>query len=40
MLKSLKKNETIKEHVNRTLIEKVGENRNIKKVLYVMTDKY
>ena len=26
--------------MNRTLIEKVGENRNVKKVLEVMTEKY
>ena len=40
LLESLKKNDTIKEYVNRTLIEKVGENRNVKKVLDVMTEKY
>ena len=40
LLESLKKNDTIKEYMNRTLIEKVGENRNVKKVLEVMTEKY
>ena len=40
LLESLKKNDTIKEYVNRTLIEKVGENRSVKKVLDVMTEKY
>ena len=40
LLESLKKNDTIKEYVNITLIEKVGENRSVKKVLDVMTDKY
>ena len=32
LLESLKRNDTIKEYVNRTLIEKVGENQNVKKV--------
>ena len=36
----MNKNDTIKEYVNRTLIEKVGEDRNVKKVLDVMTEKY
>ena len=30
----------IKEYVNRTLIEKVGENRTIKRMLDMMTEKY
>ena len=40
LLESLKRNDTIKEYVNRTLIEKVGENRNVKKVWEVMTEKH
>ena len=36
LLESLK-NDAIKEYVNRTLIEKVGENRNVKRVLEVLT---
>ena len=40
LLVSLKKNDTIKEYVNRTLIEKVGQNRSVKKALDVMTGKY
>ena len=40
LLESLKKNETIKEYVSGKLIEKIGNNRNVKKVLDVMTEKY
>ena len=40
LLESLKKNDAIKEYVNRTLIEKVGEDRNVKKVLDVMNEKF
>ena len=40
LLKSLKKNDVIKDFVNRTLIEKVGETRTVKKVLEVMSEKF
>ena len=40
LLESLKKNDVIKDFVNRTLIEKVGETRTVKKVLDIMTEKF
>ena len=40
LLESLKKNNTIKEYVNRTLIEKVGNDRTVKKILDVLAEKY
>ena len=40
LMESLKKTDVIKEYVSRTLIEKIGENRNIKKVLEIMTEKF
>ena len=40
MLESLKENEAIKEFVVKTLVEKVGEIRIVKKILEVMTEKF
>ena len=40
LLESLKKNEVIKEFVVRTLVEKVGETRTVKRILEVMTEKF
>ena len=39
-MESLKKNEVIKDFVNRTLIEKVGTTRTATKILEVMSEKY
>ena len=36
----LKRNDSIKEYVNRTLIEKVGNNRTVQKILDVLAEKY
>ena len=40
MIESLKKNEAIKEFVNRTLIERVGETRTVEKILDIMSEKF
>ena len=40
LIESLKKNEAIKEFVVKTLVEKVGQTRTVKKVLEVMTEKF
>ena len=40
MIESLKKNDPIKEFVVKTLVEKVGQTRTVKKVLEVMTEKF
>ena len=40
MIESLKKNEVIKEFVNRTLIERVGETRTVEKILEIMSEKF
>ena len=40
LLESLKKNDVIKDYVNRTVIEKVGDNRNAKRILEVLEQKY
>jgi len=40
LLESLKKNDTIKDFVTKTLIEKVGEMRTVDRVLNVMAEKY
>ena len=40
LMESLKKNEVIKDFVNRTLIEKVGTTRTATKILEVMSQKY
>ena len=40
LLESLKKNDSIKEYVHRTLIEKVGNDRTVKRILDVLSDKY
>ena len=40
LLESLKKNEVIKEFVVKTLVEKVGETRTVKRILEVMTEKF
>ena len=37
-MESLKKNENIKEFVVKTLVEKVGETRTVKRVLEVMIE--
>ena len=39
LIESLKKNEAIKEFVNRTLIERVGETRTVDKILEIMSEK-
>ena len=39
-MESLKKNEAIRDFVNRTLIEKVGTTRTVTKILEVMSEKY
>ena len=40
LLESLKKNEAIKEFVVKTLVEKVGETRTVKRILEVMAEKF
>ena len=40
MLESLKKNEAIKDFLIKTLVEKVGEVRTVKRILEIMTEKY
>ena len=40
LMESLKKNEVIKQFVNNTLIEKVGETRTVTKILEEMSEKY
>ena len=40
LLESHKKNDTIKIYVNRTIIEKVGENRSVMIMLEVLQHKY
>ena len=40
LLESLKKNEVIKDFVVKTLVEKVGETRMVKRILEVMTEKF
>ena len=40
LLKSLKKNDAMKGCVVNTLVEKVGETRTVKKVKYIMSEKY
>ena len=40
LMESLKKNEAIRDFVNRTLIEKVGTTRTVTKILEVMSEKY
>ena len=39
LLESLKKNDAVKGYVVKTLVEKVGETRMVKKILDVMTKK-
>ena len=40
LMESLKKNETIKEFVTKTLVEEIGETRTVERVLNVMAEKY
>ena len=40
LIESLKKNEVIKEFVNRTLIERVGETRTVDRILEIMSEKF
>ena len=40
LLESLKKNDTIKDFVTKTLVEKVGETRTVIRILDVMAEKY
>ena len=40
LVESLKKNEAIKEFVNRTLIERVGETRTVERILEIMSEKF
>ena len=40
LIESLKKNKVIKEFVVKTLVEKVGTTRTVKKILEIMTEKY
>ena len=40
LVESLKKNEAIKEFVNRTLIERVGETRTVTRILEIMSEKF
>ena len=40
LLESLKKNDAVKEFVVKTLVEKVGNTRTVKKILEVMTEKF
>ena len=40
LLESLKKNDTIKEFVTKTLVENIGETRTVDRVLTVMAEKY
>ena len=39
-MESLKKNETIKEFVTKTLVEKIGETRTVECVMEVLAEKY
>ena len=39
-MESLKKNENIKDFLVRTLVEKVGETRTVKRILEVMIEKF
>ena len=40
MLESLKKNDAVKDYVVKTVVEKVGETRTVKKIQDVMYEKY
>ena len=40
LLESLKKKEMVKDYVTKTLVEKIGETREVKKVLGVIAEKY
>merc|ERR1712030_146547 len=40
LIESLKKNDTIKDFVTKTLIEKVGDTRTVDRVLNAMAEKY
>ena len=40
LLESLKKNDAVTDFVVKTLVEKVGETRTVKKILEVMTEKF
>merc|ERR1711867_173747 len=40
MIESLKKNEVIKEFVNKTLMERVGETRTVDRILEIMSEKF
>ena len=40
LVESLKKNEGIKEFVNRALIERVGETRTVERILEIMSEKF
>merc|ERR1712105_525975 len=40
LMESLKKNETIKDFVTKTLVEKIGVTRTVKRVLDMMAEKY
>ena len=40
LYESLKKNDVIKDFVHRTLVEKVGEVRTVRRIIEVMTEKY
>ncbi len=40
LVENLKKNEAIKEFVNRTLIEKVGETRTVERILEITSEKF
>ena len=40
LVESLKKNEAIKEFVNRTLIEREGETRTVARILEIMSEKF
>ena len=39
-MKELKKNDTIKKYMNKILLERVGWNRKVKRVLEMMTERY
>ena len=40
LMESLKKNETIKDFMMKTLVEKVGETRTVRRILEAMAEKY
>ena len=40
LFESLKKNETIKDYVHKSMIEKIGDERTVKNVIKILSEKY